>query len=107
MKAVRAMDWFIINLDPEIQEVLEEKGIVKTIHDWVTKQSTHSMDYNKLKETFKDVYVSLHIAGYFSQAKYGPTTKISQLSTLKEKLQTAILKQKVKKKRKEREQNVN
>jgi len=109
--AAKATSNLILFLDPEIQTVLEEKGYKKILETWVygkvgLNEYPQPLTKESLDELLQDIFRCLHVAGYFAAAKFGPTTKTTTIGDLKTKLETAILKKKVKAKRKEREADV-
>lgn len=77
---------FLMWLDPEIKDVLvNERQILKAMVQG-KKPITEGFVYDLIDK----VSLALHIAGYFTAAKWGVTTKPSNLKDLRIKLEKAV-----------------
>jgi hypothetical protein len=73
-------------LDPEIKTVLSEE--IKQLANW--QKNTNDMYTSNVLQMIDKFSTALHIAGYFSLAKYGPTTKNSKVPDLEKNLRIAL-----------------
>lgn len=77
---------FIYFLDPEIKDVLQKEREEMERLNTNMKNLTNGMVYSLLEK----VAISLHVAGYFEAAKYGPSTKTTTMKEMRIKLEKAI-----------------
>ena len=77
---------FILWLDPEIKDALQKE--IKTLKNIV--RGKNAVQEGFVDELIDKVSLALHIAGYFTAAKWGVPTKTTTMGNLQQKIKEAL-----------------
>jgi len=86
--ATKKLFYFLYFLDPEIKNVLAEGATFKKMSSMMENMS--QVKREDFLDMLDKIMISLHVAGYFAAAKFGPTTKTTTMRDMEMKIREAV-----------------